>query len=240
MWSYMSAFPEKANYPMKVKLVNHSGMYPLIFWLTMSDFFFSSFCVKSWRLLFFFFFLQCNCKCAPPKQILLLINRIVCLYLCGVLCGYFRTCYMCSHIKCAVLVLITWRDFAVDAISHFRWRISCLSLCHIIFQTKSFSMPQVIVDEALHTENCLMTNVYVWDVRDLAATLGLANIFMECDMLKMLFLQCLENKTDKCFSVLLHTFIFCTNMEKAIVHQREPVHSTDKTAQVAISGVVWS
>lgn len=101
-------------------------------------------------------------------------------------------------------------------------------------------MPQVIVDEALHTENCLMTNVYVWDVRDLAATLGLANIFMECDRLKMLFLQCLENKTDKCFSVLLHTFIFCTNMEKAIVHQREPVHSTDETAQVVISGVVWS
>jgi len=51
------------------------------------------------------------------------------------------------------LVLITWRDLAVDGVSRFRWRLSCLSLCRVVFQTQSFSIPQVIAAEAMHAES---------------------------------------------------------------------------------------
>lgn len=134
---------------------------------------------------------------------------------------YYETFYVHGGIKCAELILITWRDPAVNALSYFRQTLSCLPVLYT--RHKSFSMPQVIAAGALHAESWLVTRKYVWDVRyvkDLAAIPSLT---------KLLFLK--SGVFEKTISTVLWKYIrsmllfyfialfyvlFCSNMKKAI------------------------
>lgn len=116
---------------------------------------------------------------------------------------------MHRNMKRTVLVSVTWRDLVVDGANHSMQRLCSSSLCHVVSRHKSFSVLQVVAAEA---QSRLMTNVCVGDA---AATPILAELFLEHDMF--------EKIISAMPFALLYSFIFCSNVGKAIVCHRDPV-----------------
>lgn len=120
---------------MESKLVNHSSICPLFFSLAMSDFFLQllfwdngvgGFILLSFSVIVNVFLL--NSAFDKQGGVIISLWSAVCLLIRGLCCVH-------RNIKSAVLV--TWRNFVVDSVNHFRQRLCSSSLCHVVFRHKS-------------------------------------------------------------------------------------------------------